>query len=216
MTASCGNTSIDLARLQPAAPPDPAASGDVFERHLISAAQKGCGESFRALVELHQEATFRVCCQLLNCPDDAREVCQDTFVRAFDSLARYTSQGRWSTWLYRIAVNLCHDRVRARKAQKRPPSVGAFAESTGAGGEGGSPCPRPSPAESLLLSDDLAKLRRGLNLLPVRLREALVLVAVEGLSQRESATILKCSVRALEGRLRRARRELLRWWESER
>ena len=61
----------------------------------------------------------------------------------------------------------------------------------------------------------LDKLQRGLTLLPEKLRAALILVTMEGLSQKECADVLGCSIRGVEGRVHRARQMLLEWWEEE-
>ena len=187
--------------------------GDLFELRLITDARDGCQESFRILVERHQEAIFRLCCQLLGCPEDAREACQDTFVRAHDSLPRFKLRARFSTWLYRVALNLCRDRLRMRSARKRRMARCDTAWNPLESNARDGICRQPGPDESLSLAEDLEKLGRGMNRLPEKLREALILVAVEGLSHRECAEILGCSIRAVEGRVYRARKDLLDWWE---
>ena len=89
MTASpasiTSEEAIPLARSETA----DGGGGSVFERRLIADAQGGCHESYRLLVERNQDMVFRICRQFLGCPDDAREVCQDTFVRAYDALPRF-------------------------------------------------------------------------------------------------------------------------------
>jgi len=184
--------------------PDPA-----VEDGLIQAAVAGCEDSFRQLVGWHQEAVYHFCYQWLQNPEDAREACQDTFVRVYAALGRYRRRGRFSTWLYRIALNRCRDLQKSKAArQKRATSS--------LGDRGGDlACQRPAPDEAVAQAGDLEKLRRGVALLPDRLRAALILSALEGLSHEECAAVLKCSVRAVEGRIYRARRELMTWWDAE-
>ena len=76
-------------------------------------------------------------------------------------------------------------------------------------------CPQPCPDESLALSEELARLRRGLDFLPARHREVLVLSAFEGMDHAECAEVLGCTVRAVEGQLHRARKALMLWWDSQ-
>ncbi|MEM9482027.1 MAG: RNA polymerase sigma factor [Verrucomicrobiota bacterium] len=210
MTVSPTTTTIDSA-----APPRMAAVAgedvDVFEKRLILDAKDGCQDSFRILVERHEEAVFAFSYQLLGCSEDAREACQDTFVRAYNALPGYKPRARFSTWLFRIALNLCRDRMRARSTQKRVARADFSASASQVDGA----CPRPCPDESLTLAEDLNKLSRGLSQLPPDLREALVLVGVEGLAYRECAAIMGCTLRAVEGRVYRARRMLLDWWNRE-
>lgn len=182
----------------PAAPTDCEAE----ESAEIKAAQAGCDDAFRSLVEHHQARIQRVCFHYLGDEDDAREACQDTFVRAHRALSRFVPRARLSTWLHQIALNLCRDRLR----RPRPTVPLEHQDPT---------CGRAAPDEAAILDAELAKLDRGLAILPSRLRDVLVLSCLEGLSHSECAAILKCSERAIEGRLYRARSQLRGWWESD-
>ena len=77
------------------------------------------------------------------------------------------------------------------------------------------PCHGPAPDEAAMRDTDLAKLDRGLHALPEKFRAVLVLSCLDGLSHAECAAILKCSERAIEGRLYRARQRLGEWWEKQ-
>lgn len=166
----------------------------------IEAARSGCERAFRGLVERHQYRIHRLCYHYLGNEEDALEACQDTFVRAHRGLPRYQPRARFSTWLHRIALNLCYDRLRRRR-----PTVSLEGIDL--------PCHRDSPAEAAAHSADLGMLADGLATLPARLQKLLVLTCLEGLSHAECAEILKCSERAIEGRLYRARQRLAGWWE---
>ena len=172
---------------------------DTAELAEIKAAQSGCDDAFRSLVERHQARIHRLCFHYLSNEDDAREACQDTFVRAHGALQRFVPRARFSTWLHQIALNLCRDRLR-RKRPTVPIDQFDF------------PCGKAAPDEAAIREADLAKLERGLALLPARLREVIVLSCLEGLSHNECSAILKCSERAIEGRLYRARTRLSAWW----
>lgn len=200
------DTSIDFSQLSGWEDSDRQSIGAIEEDALIRAAASGCEDSFRQLVEWHQETIYRFCFQWLHNAEDAREACQDTFVRAHQALDRYQRKGRLTTWLYQIALNRCRDHQKSRFARQRRDTA-PFPEASGE-----IACYRASPDEQAARSGDLEKLRQGINQLPPRLRAALILTAVEGLSQEECALVLKCSVRAVEGRVYRARRDLLAWW----
>ena len=182
-----------------------AAAVDEAEWALIRSAQGGCPKAFRQLVERHQGRVHHFCYQYLRNEEDALEACQDTFVRAHRALRRFKPRAKFSTWLFRIALNLCRDRAR----KQRPATVriedmdGSFA------------CDRAVPDEAVMRDADLGKLDRGLAALPSRLRVVLTLVCLYGLSHRDCAEVLKCSERAVEGRLYRARQRLAEWWERE-
>lgn len=201
MTASSLNSSVALTLPAGATADDPA------EAPLVAAAQAGCPEAFRTLVELHQQPIYRFCFHYLRDAGDAREACQDTFIRAHGALARYRHRTRFSTWLFRIALNLCRDRMRARPAARGRQLVALEAQEI--------PCRQPAPDEAAMRDTDLAKLDRGLAAMPEKLRSLLVLSCLDGHSHAECAAILNCSERAIEGRLYRARQRLTDWWERQ-
>ncbi len=195
MTASSINSALGAPV---AITPDEAAEADLLRR-----AQAGCPEAFRALVERHQQPVYRFCLLYLRDAEDALEASQDTFVRAHGALPRFRPRARLATWLFRIALNLCRDRARAR----RKACVGIENREWA--------CHSAQPDEAAMRDADLAKLDRGLNALPDPLRAVVVLSCLDGLSHAECAEILKCSERAIEGRLYRARRRLSEWWRAD-
>jgi len=194
---------LDLSLELPAVP-EPV--DRVGSESLISAAQAGDAAAFRELVSLHQEPILRFCIHWLRDASDAQEAAQDTFVRAWQALDRFENRGRFTHWLYRIALNVCRDRHKSKASRQRRETASL------GGGESPLACHRPAPDEVLARSGDLQKLQRGIALLPERLRVVLILCAQEGLSHEECAEVLNCSSRAIEGRLYRARKELLDWW----
>jgi len=178
---------------------------------LVARCTLGDDDAFRQLVERYQTRLYRFCCQWLPDAEDAREAVQDTFVQAYEALPRYRSQGRFSAWIYRIALNQCRDRHRSRAGRQRRLTT-ALPE-TPEGGE--FRCSRPAPDELAARACDWERLRRGIAALPRRLREIAILRGVEGLSEDLCAEILGTSKRAVEGRYYRARRELATWLERE-
>ena len=186
----------------------PAAVPDTWESRLIRRAQEGDHAAFRSLVEAHQDMIHRVCQQWLSCGEDAREACQDTFLKAWQALPAWQAHARLSTWLYQIALNQCRDRAKS-KAYRQRSATTDFDRLPAAPA-----CPSASPDLAAIRADDMVKLQRGLAALPAASRELLVLCAMEGLSYQEAALILKCSTRAVEGRLYRARQLLLDWWSQ--
>lgn len=186
-----------------------AAAACAWDAEHAAAAARGDADAFRRLVERHGDALQRFCQRALGCERDAEDVCQETFVRAWHALSRYREQGQFRAWLWRIALNLCRDhaRVRARRGRwlcdwplDTPPDAPAAAD---------------SPDEAAALRADCARLSAGLALLPEGLRLPLVLSAVEGLPHAEVSVILGLSLRAVDTRVFRARRQLIEWWERQ-
>ncbi|MEK7951489.1 RNA polymerase sigma factor [Luteolibacter soli] len=202
MIASSLNSAAAGLPLPAVETPDEAA-----ELALIHSAQAGCPQAFRALVERHQQRVYHFCFHYLRDAGDAREACQDTFIRAHGALARFKPKARLSTWLFQIALNLCRDRKRSTAKSRPHLALHEHAPEL--------TCHRPAPDEAAMRDADLAKLDRGLATLPEKFREVLVLSCLEGLDHAECAAILKCSPRAIEGRLYRARQQLSAWWDRE-
>ncbi|MCW1923144.1 RNA polymerase sigma factor [Luteolibacter arcticus] len=200
-------TAFSLSSAVGALPLGVATPDEAAEAALLHAAQGGCQEAFRTLVEEHQQRVYHFCFHYLRDVGDAREACQDTFIRAHGALDRYRRRARVSTWLFQIALNLCRDRFRQRPAT-RGRQLLALEDHEVA-------CHRPSPDEAAMRGTDLAKLDRGLNALPEKFRAVIVLSCLDGLSHGACAAILKCSERAVEGRLYRARQRLEVWWQRE-
>jgi len=176
------------------------------EARLVEEASGGSEDAFRRLVETHQAAVYHFCFQWLRDAEDAREACQDTFLRAHRALDRYKAKGRFSTWLYQIALNLCRDRAKSRgqRQKNRTVALEDWADNL--------PAREIAPDEEIAREAEIAALHQGIAMLPDRLRVVVILSCLEGLSHEETAEVMNCSARAIEGRLYRARRMLVEWW----
>ncbi len=186
-----------------------AATPEGVEQQKIRDAQAGDMAAFEWIVQQHEERLFGFCCRWLRCVEDAREVCQDAFVRAWQALPEFEGRAKLSTWLYQIALNLCRDRAKTRAARQRDSTIAL--EDV----EQPPLCPQQSPAASAELNSEMQKLERGLAVLPEKLRAVLMLTTMEGLSHEECAQVMNCSSRGVEGRVYRARQMLLKWWDED-
>ena len=159
------------------------------------------------LMERHAEKLFHYLFRSLQDDSDAADLAQETFVKVYQSRARFDSHQKFSTWLYAIASNLVRDRFRWRT---RHPQVSLDAENEATGndfrdalaGHG------PSPSESLQAEERAEAVRRAVAALPEELRLPLILTEYEGHSQAEIGEILGCTPKAVETRLYRARQRL--------
>ncbi|MEM1177618.1 MAG: RNA polymerase sigma factor [Acidobacteriota bacterium] len=177
------------------------------DRGALERAAAGDTESFGAIVERHQGRLFRVCLRMLGDREEALEATQDVLLKAFRSAATFTPRGRVYTWLYRIAVNHCLNRLRRRK----------IARFFGFGDLGGpddedlewDPADDAPDAERRLVDQRAwLRTRRAIDALPTNQRAVLVLAKFEGLSYREIADTLGITMGAVESRLFRAMRRL--------
>src|SRR5919198_4849885 len=91
---------------------------------VLARARQGDGEAFRALVERHSRSVFRLAYRLTGNEQDAEDVVQETFLRAYKQLQNFESRASFGTWLYRIAANYSLDLIRSRKRHQehRPPA----------------------------------------------------------------------------------------------
>lgn len=135
--------------------------------------------------------------RLLGDAEEARDVAQESFLRIWNNAASWRSgQARFDTWLHRVALNLCYDRLRSRKEQPLDPEQVEIIDSM------------PSPDEHLQAQTQSEQMAAALAALPERQREAIVLQYYQQLSNIEAAALMEISVEALESLLSRARRNL--------
>jgi len=166
--------------------------------------RKGNPSAFEALLLKYKDRIYTLCRYLLENPQDADDAAQDTFVKAFQGLARFTPTASFYTWLYRIAVNTCLDQ--RRKASLR---TGLFV-ADGTDFLDMAPSQSPSPESDFGTKQAIHSLQTSLNRLSVKLRVPLVLKEVEGLSYEEIAVALDVSVGTVKSRISRAREEMAR------
>ena len=136
--------------------------------------------------------------RILGDADEAKDVAQESFLRIWRQAARWRSgEARFDTWLHRVALNLCHDRLRRRK--ERPLNEEEALELADSA---------PPLDEQLESADRNARMAAALAALPARQREAIVLQYYQELSNIDAAALMNISVEALESLLSRARRQL--------
>ena len=172
---------------------------------LVRALQAGQDEALTALMGRHREAIFRFAYRHLANREDAEEVAQETFVRAYFALERFRPSARVSTWLYQIALNLCRDRKRSRAERERSASVPMERVAEDKLQAGVAPSERPD--RQMETRAWLAALEKAIAELPFKWRSPLILTALEGMSH-EAGRILGLSAKAIELRVYRARRLL--------
>ena len=88
------------------------------DRKLVEDARRGDATAFRELVTRHQRRAFAVALGMVHDPDDARDICQEAFLKVHKNLATFEGDAQFFTWLYRIVVNLAIDHLRKRRGQQ--------------------------------------------------------------------------------------------------
>src|SRR5437762_10091027 len=92
---------------------------DETERDLIARFQGGDSAAFGVLLEAHQNRVIHMALQILRNEESALDVAQEVFMRAYEELPKWRGEARFSTWLYRTALNVCFERIRAEEKQRK-------------------------------------------------------------------------------------------------
>jgi RNA polymerase sigma-70 factor, ECF subfamily len=178
------------------------------EPALLARAQAGDREAFAALVTRHAPRVLSASWRILGDRALAEDVAQETFLSAFLSLSSFRADARFSTWLYRIAVNKCRDLLRSRAVDRQ-----RSASLTGEGEDfpaetAGTGIEHRTPEAVLRGRQQARQLEQAIGRLAPLYREAFVLRHVEGLSYEEMSEALGADGATLRMRVYKARKEL--------
>lgn len=172
---------------------------DVMERCAL-----GSEAAFRALVQRYRTRIMNLVCRFISDRDRAEEISQEVFLRVYRNRERYRKSGKFSTWIFTIAVNLTKNEIRSRVRHKGTYSLDAMEEDSG--GQGlAFPDGRPLPDADLSAREIQERVAEALRKLPPRYREAVVLRDIEGMSYEEVGEILKIPGGTVRSRINRAR-----------
>jgi len=171
------------------------------ERELVTRCLNGDMEAFGALFERYERSIYRYAYHLLGDRDEADDVKQDTFVKAYRALPGFRGECALQTWLLKIAGNLCRDRHKLRARRQEVALIPEIECDLPSSGEHDG-----DPVRLLERKDLCATVQRVLAGMPEHRRELIVLRDLEGLSYPEIAQALNCSVAGVKLRLFRARR----------
>jgi RNA polymerase sigma-70 factor (ECF subfamily) len=175
------------------------------DREIVRRVLQGEKDLFGVLVERYERAAYAVAYNLLRNPEDARDLAQEIFVKAYGQLATLKDAGKFSPWLCRIASRLAIDRLRVQKKNVSLPELELPEEAA-------SHNPGTTPADAQEKRDAryrLVRIREMITHLADYYRVAFILKYMEGLTNREIASFLGVPVSTIEGRLHKAR-EFLR------
>ncbi|WP_442956514.1 RNA polymerase sigma factor SigW [Paenibacillus sp. YIM B09110] len=178
-----------------------------MEARLARLSLKGDQGAFAELVSLYQDKLFHMAYRMLNNRQESEDVVQDTFLRVYKNLDRYDETLKFSTWIYRIATNLCIDRLRKRK-----PVYSLDAESSeheGLDGYSMIPSDDRTPETELMLSDTQRIIHQAIETLPPKYKTVMALRYMQDLSLQEIGDIMDMPVTTIKTRVHRGR-EFLR------
>ncbi len=177
------------------------------DAEMIEAVKAGDATAYRGLVEKYQGRIYSVLYGIVRNREDARDLTQDAFVKAYRNLASFRADARFYTWLYRIAMNLGIDFTRRRK---RSP-VSGLEEDIAARDEDGGISElhsTDSPSKALERKQLYKAIMDALETLPEQQKQVILLRELEGLSYREIAEVLDIAEGTVMSRLFYARKKL--------
>ncbi|MBN1942916.1 MAG: sigma-70 family RNA polymerase sigma factor [Phycisphaerae bacterium] len=177
------------------------------DRELVLLARKGDLAAFDELVRRYQRRATAVAYRLLSNRDDAMEVAQEAFLRAYDRLKTLDDPAKFGSWLLRTLSNLALNRRRAR-ALRRAASLDVAMEDETAFGENRPDGRTPTPLQQAAGRDMRLFLRDAIDRLPDEQRQALILFSIEKMPQKQVAEILQCSVETVKWNVFLARKRL--------
>lgn len=166
------------------------------DEDLVRRVGQGDPAAIQAMVARKLPRMLALAQRMLNDPVEAEDVAQEAMLRAWKQAPRWTpGQARFDTWLHRVGLNLCYDRLRRRREvpTESPPDR---------------PDDGPAPDRGLIAADTAHRVDAALAALPERQREAIVLCHYQELTNIEAAALMAVSVEALESLLSRGRRAL--------
>jgi RNA polymerase sigma-70 factor (ECF subfamily) len=180
------------------------------DEELVARSVGGDRDSFNELILRWERPIYALAYRTIGREEEARDVCQETFLRAYRALPGFRGQAKFSSWIYRIALNLCRDWVRRerRAPTVQPPEDVDLMDLVAAR--------EPSETiEDLVVRKDLTKaVERVMTLLPEEQRTAIVLKEYHGLTFQEIADVVGCPLSTVKTRLYQGltvlRRELAR------
>ncbi len=187
-----------------AAIPKQDAMGATTDEALIQAVREGDFQAYEVLYERHRLAVYRFIYQMVQRQEEAEDITQEAFVRAFTNLHKFQAKARFSTWITRIALNLCTDRIRMsqrRSNLEQKEAQGGLEWMTMANAA-------PSPVEKIEQERRARIVRDAIAQLPEHHRTAIVMRDLEGKDYEEIGEVFGCSNGGAKLRVLRARRAL--------
>ena len=173
---------------------------------IVRKVLQGDVNAFEKLVTEYERAVYAIAQRMTGNAEDAADMTQETFIKAYNSLSSFRGDSKFSVWLYRIANNVCLDFLRSRS---RKPTVSLSTEDDD-GEETQLDIADESQSPELLLESALTRdaVRRGLDSLPPDYKQILLLREIQGLSYEEIAAALGIESGTVKSRIFRARKRL--------
>ena len=187
--ATAASVEWKVSVIHPEAPavPDGVSMEALDDGALVAASVAGRREAFDVIVSRHRRTVYQVCFRFVGNHEDASDLAQDAFVRAWRGLRNFKGQAQLSTWLYRIAVNVCLNRVGTKRLDVEPLESDRFEDQRAV-----------DPRRELIRGERAVAVRRAIAALPKKQRATLILRTYHEMSHQQIADILGSSVGAVK------------------
>ena len=179
---------------------------NLSDQALVEKIRAGDYQAFEFLVTRYESKVYRLAIRMLRNPQDAEDALQETFMQVFRGLAGFEGRSKFSTWLFRLATNVCLMRIRHRETE--PSKLLPLEDYLPKLEEGDSPQMMDwadRPEDALLSKESREKMMEASDKLPPEYRAVFILRDIEGFSNAETGESLGISVAAVKSRLHRAR-----------
>jgi len=174
------------------------------QQELIVKLQQGDEQAFKAIVETWQNMVYNTAIGIVQNPEDAEDITQETFVQVYQSIGSFRGDAKFSTWLYRIVVTKSLDHERKKKRKKRFAILQSFFGEK----EEIYPADFQHPGVMLEKKENARELFKALKQIPEKQQIAFTLHKLEGLSYQEIAGIMNTTLYAVESLMQRAKNNL--------
>ncbi|HEX2922296.1 MAG TPA: RNA polymerase sigma factor [Bacteroidales bacterium] len=172
---------------------------------IIRSVLNGRLDDFRELVERYQQRIFRLIIGYVHNQEEAEDLTQEVFIKAWQSLDKFRGDSSFSTWLHRIAINICLNNTRKNRGNSL---IGRLSSFFGNENQIQIPFFEENAEEILIKEEYKAWLKRALDNLPENQRTAIILSKYDDLPQKEIAAIMNLTEGAVEALIQRAKKNL--------
>jgi len=177
------------------------------DKELIEKVKLGDEQAITMLINLYKDKIYFLGCRMLGNKEEAEDICQETFIRVYTNIDKYDDNHKFSTWVYKIATNLCIDRI--RKNKKNVFSL----DNNGDKGENIDlysivPDSGLNPEEEVILNEQKNLIQLSFEGLPIKYRTIMILRYVDELKLQEISEILDLPVTTIKTRLHRGREHM--------
>jgi RNA polymerase sigma-70 factor (ECF subfamily) len=166
---------------------------------LVRLCQDGDTTAFEQLFQIYRDRVYGIAYKMVNNQEDALDLTQEIFLKTYQKIGKFDFKSAFSTWLYRLATNVCIDELRKHKSGREYPTDDSFQQIL---------INEDTPEDEAISNEQEGLIWEAINSLREKERTVIILRDMEGLSYDEIAVILKCSLGRVKSRIHEARNKL--------